>query len=81
MAALLKEPEVLITDACELLAEKYTFYRHASLHYRALCSVRRIGARGAQGCRKKLRYTKDKKNQAGEQESVPPDTSFSEVAK
>jgi ankyrin repeat protein len=33
MAALFKEPEVLIADACQLLAEKYAFYRYASLHW------------------------------------------------
>jgi len=33
MAALFKEPEVLIADACQLLAEKYEFYQYAALHW------------------------------------------------
>jgi ankyrin repeat protein len=33
MADLFKEPEVLVADACQVLADKYAFYQYASLHW------------------------------------------------
>lgn len=42
MVAMFKEPELVVEDSCQVLAEKYAFYRYASLHWAehyALCEA------------------------------------------
>lgn len=42
MVAMFKEPELVVEDFCQVLAEKYAFYRYASLHWAehyALCEA------------------------------------------